>query len=125
MNKKVLKIVSTLLMIIMLVTVSVSSFADGEMITPGTLEGTYSDSTQLQTIGQRIIGFLQTVGVIISVIILIVIGIKYMLGSAEEKAEYKKTLMPYFIGAILIFAASAFAQAIYDFVTGFSTTTGV
>lgn len=42
-----------------------------------------------------------------------------MMGSAEEKAEYKKTLMPYFIGAVLIFAASAFAQAIYSFVSNF------
>ena len=34
-----------------------------------------------------------------------VIGIKYMMGSAEEKAEYKKTMLPYLIGAIILFAA--------------------
>ena len=46
---------------------------------------------------------------------LVVIGIKYMMGSAEEKAEYKKTLMPYIIGAALVFAASAIAGIIYGF----------
>ena len=29
-----------------------------------------------------------------------------MLGSVEEKAEYKKTMIPYVIGAILLFATS-------------------
>ena len=41
-----------------------------------------------------------------------------MMGSAEEKAEYKKTMMPYIVGAALIFAASALAQVIYQFFTG-------
>ena len=36
-----------------------------------------------------------------------------MMGSAEEKAEYKKTLLPYVIGAVLVFAAAAIASMIY------------
>ncbi len=68
--------------------------------------------------GKQIVYILQTVGIVLSVIVLIVIGIKYMMGSAEEKAEYKKTFMPYIIGAALIFAASVFAQVAYDFFTG-------
>ena len=44
-----------------------------------------------------ILGVVQTVGSLIAIISLIVLGIKYMMGSVEEKAEYKKTLMPYFI----------------------------
>lgn len=38
-----------------------------------------------------------------------------MTGSVEERAEYKKTLMPYIIGAALVFAASTIAGAIYGF----------
>lgn len=65
---------------------------------------------------KALIGFIKTVGVIVSVVIIIIIGIKYMLGSAEEKAEYKKSLMPYVIGSAVLFGASAFSQIIYDFV---------
>ena len=32
--------------------------------------------------------------VVLSVIMLIVLGIKYMLGSVDEKANYKETLLP-------------------------------
>ena len=38
-----------------------------------------------------------------------------MMGSAEEKAEYKKTLLPYVIGAALVFAASTIATVVYNF----------
>ena len=51
---------------------------------------------------------------------LTVIGIKYLMGSAEEKADYKKSLMPYVVGAALVFTASVFAQAIYEFFNGWN-----
>ena len=41
-----------------------------------------------------------------------------MMGSAEEKAEYKKTMIPYLVGAILVFAASTIANFVYNFVSG-------
>ena len=47
------------------------------------------------------------VGSGVAVIALIILGIKYMMGSVEEKAEYKKTMMPYVIGALMVFGASA------------------
>ena len=41
-----------------------------------------------------------------------------MMGSAEEKAEYKKTLLPYIIGAAFVFAASTIASIIFSFANG-------
>ena len=37
-----------------------------------------------------------------------------MMGSLEERAEYKKTLMPYVIGAVMMFAASSLVNIIYN-----------
>lgn len=66
-------------------------------------------------VGNQIITVVSTIGSIASVIILVVLGLKYMMGSAEEKAEYKKTLLPYVIGAGLVFAASTIATVVYNF----------
>lgn len=68
----------------------------------------------LKSIGGTIIKMVSTVGSILSIIVLVVLGIKYMIGSVEEKAEYKKTFLPFVIGAALIFAASNIANVIYD-----------
>ena len=45
-----------------------------------------------------------------------ILGVKYMMGSAEERAEYKKSMLPYLIGAILLFGASAIANMVVSLV---------
>lgn len=113
MNNKLVKIFSILLMVTMLCSITLNVFAlTPSQITP---ENNVDGATGIQTVGKKIVGILQTVGIVLSVIILIVLGIKYMMGSAEEKADYKKSMMPYIVGAALIFSASAFAQVIYGF----------
>ena len=65
-----------------------------------------------------ILGFINLIGIAISVIVLALIGIKYMLGSLEEKAEYKKTMIPYLVGAVLIFLAPTIANTVYTLIKG-------
>ena len=68
---------------------------------PGTL--TYAlDADQIKDMANRIIGAIQVIGTILSVSVLGVLGIKYMVGSVDERADYKKTLRPYLIGAIMV-----------------------
>ena len=118
--KKICKAIFILLIASMLVSVGVPVFAAVQGVSdPSRLTGENVSGTEKITgIGNQIITILTIVGTVVSVVVLIVLGIKYMMGSAEEKAEYKKTMMPYIIGAALIFAASAFAQVIYQFFTG-------
>ena len=74
------------------------------------------DATKLQNVGNTIIGAIRTVGTIISVAVFAVLGIKYMTGSVEERAEYKKTMMPYLIGAFLLFGITTFLGTIINLV---------
>ena len=60
-------------------------------------------TNEFSRIGRDIIGILRGAGTVVSVIMIIVIGIKYMMGSVEERADYKKSMMPYLIGAIMVF----------------------
>ena len=111
-TKKGLMIVGILL-ILSIFVLSTLCFADD--YPPDSFKGkiTTTDTTKVQTSGGKIVGLIRVVGTIASVGMLIVLGIKYLMGSAEERAEYKKTLFPYFIGAILIFGASNLTQVIY------------
>ena len=119
MSKKMAKIVNALFIALMIVSVTSSVFATS--ISPTDINGTGASDTgvqEIKNVGNSIVNILQTVGIVISVVILIVLGIKYMMGSAEEKAEYKKTMIPYLVGAILIFAASILANVVYQFASG-------
>lgn len=78
------------------------------------LTGSQTEVAVLKDAGNDIIKIITSIGIVISVVVLIALGIKYMMGSVEERAEYKKTLIPYLIGAALLFAASTIAQIIYE-----------
>ncbi len=82
-------------------------------------EGKDASSVELAKKANYIFTVLRTIGVVLSVVILMIIGIKYMLGSVEEKANYKETLLPYIIGAFLLFAGSVLPQIIYNFMQNF------
>ena len=115
-NKKIIKGITMLVMILTICSIAFNVFA----LTPGEVTGDSATAkvTGIKTIGNNIVKILQTVGVVLSVIILIVLGIKYMMGSAEEKAEYKKTMIPYLVGAILIFASTTIVNVVYNIANG-------
>lgn len=116
MNKVVVKILSMILITMVIISIAVSCFA----LSPDEITGSdnVTGTSQITTLGNNIVGIFQVVGVVLSVVVIIVLGIKYMLGSAEEKSEYKKSMLPYVVGAALIFAGSIFANVIYQFFNG-------
>lgn len=68
------------------------------------------DDSEAATIIDKILSLITTVGTVVSILMLAILGVKYMLGSVEEKAEYKKDLVPYFIGAALLFGICAIVK---------------
>lgn len=63
-----------------------------------------------------IVTMVRTIGIMVSVITLSIIGIKYMLGSLEDRAQYKQTLIPWLIGAIFVFAITTVPTLIFKLV---------
>lgn len=104
------KMIAIVIMLIIICTFATTSYG----LQLKELNGTPTQVETLKNAGNSIVKVVLTIGIVVSVIMLILLGIKYMMGSVEEKAEYKKTLIPYIIGAGLVFAASGIAQIIYD-----------
>lgn len=108
---KVTKIISIVMIVTMLIALVTPVFA----VDPATIKANEDNTGKITSLGSQIIGIVTTIGSVVAVLVLVVLGVKYMMGSAEEKAEYKKTLMPYVIGAVLVFAASTIAGVIFSF----------
>lgn len=113
--KKMMKVISIFICIVMMINVGVYAFGVGD-INPG--NQSQNADTAIKQMGNNALGIIQVVGIVLSVLMLIVIGIKYMLGSTEEKAEYKKSLMPYVIGAAIVFTGSMIPNIIYNIANG-------
>lgn len=113
--KKQVKVISMVL-IVMFVMMSLSTVVLGlsDKIDKIGAGSESAATAKVEDLGGKIVSILQVVGIVVAIVVLLVLGIKYMMGSAEEKAEYKKTMIPYVIGAILLFAATTIVNMVYN-----------
>lgn len=104
-----------LTMLFILQTISNATTIDTDEWRPGEL-----DPDQMETLTDTagvIVSAIRIIGIIVTVVVLMILGIKYMTGSASEKAEYKKTMIPYLVGVVLFFSLSQILGIIIDIVS--------
>lgn len=114
---KITKIISIMLVIMIIFALVSNVFGAGQVISSMS-EGSKIDSSKTGDLGKmagNVVGFIRTAAVILGVILLTVIGIKFMLGSAEEKAEYKKSLVPLVVGIVVVMASAQIATMLFNF----------
>ena len=114
--KKTVKIIAILLLISTMVMVTMPVFAGAsDLITDVTKDVTIDkdNAVGLATMAGKVISMIRTIAVIGGVVIITFLGIKFMMGSAEEKAEYKKSFMPLIIGIVVVMAASQIATMLF------------
>lgn len=113
------KVIKKIRIIVFVLIISLMMFASNVYADP-IIDAEYykppeiGNAGKVATIGNTIIGGIQFVGSIVSVIVLIIIGIRFMVGSAEQRAEYKEAMRPYIIGAIMLFSISNLLGIISD-----------
>lgn len=70
------------------------------------------DANKVKTMIGKILGVITNIGIVISVIVPAIIGIKYILSSPEGKAEYKKDMIPYMVGVLLLFSVCSVVKIV-------------
>lgn len=71
-------------------------------------------SDDLKKMSDTIYNILLVAGIIIAIIVGLIMGIKFIIGGIEEKAEIKAMLIPYIIGCVVVFGAFAIWKAVVD-----------
>ncbi len=119
--KGTVKIISALLVVLMLIMVATPVFAQKPkdiltaVDTKIAADTTDPDSNgKIKETAARIIKIIRYAAVILGVVLIAVFGLKFMIGSAEEKAEYKKSFVPLIIGIVVVFGATYIAQLIFS-----------
>lgn len=122
MRKDTIKKILSIILVLLIMSFILPQFSFAvDTINPENWEPTKYTEEQVQEItgiAATIVGVIRVIGVIVTVIVLIVLGIKYMAGSASERADYKKTMIPYLVGALIFFGLSQILAAIIQVVSG-------
>lgn len=64
-----------------------------------------ADTTAMKTTISDVAGVLTGIGIIVAVIAAAVLGIQFILGSTEQQAKIKESIIPYVCGCAVIFGA--------------------
>lgn len=110
------------LIILILITVLCSfnvSYADNQQEIDNLSSQIYNadaiNGSKLTTVGANIAWYISWVAIIVSVIVLMQKGIKFITSAPEGKAEVKKELMPWAIGLVILFSMNIVLNFIIDF----------
>lgn len=118
MMRKMIKISLILVSVLLIANVTfasdVGNFING--LTGTTPEGDVS--SKIEGASGQILTTVQLVGAAVAVIMLMVVAIKYFSAAPGEKAELKKKLVVYVVGAVILFAATGIIQIVKSFGTG-------
>ena len=81
-------------------------FSQGEnFINQGKNSNTDINEVEFKALYKNLYNFLLAIGIIITIIVGALLGLKYMFGSIEQQVKVKETLLPYLVGCIIIFGA--------------------
>ena len=111
--KRKVKIFSIIMLIIITVSSFMATISYADIIDPND----YNPNNSTEEVPEKftnMVGIIQTIGVILSIIVIGLLGIKYMTGSVEEKADYKKSMIPFLVGTVLIVAVGTIIRIVND-----------
>ncbi len=120
------KIISILLLVMLLLVCNINNVYADDITDPTTVINSMSGAkasnmasadNSIGDIINTVIGLLQVAGTGISVLVVTVLGIKYLIASPSEKADTKKEILPIVIGCVLLFGAVNLMAAISDLST--------
>ena len=112
MKNKLIRILIIIFSILLLANVSLASQLPQATPPDQKISDTISNTTN------AILSTVQLVGTVVAVIMIMVIAIKYFSAAPGEKAELKKKLVVYVVGAVILFAATGIIQIVKVFGTG-------
>ena len=95
----------TLFLIIIISTCNVMAFNPDKYNPFSAKNGgplTKADASTLFEMGEKVWGTLRNISLAVAFVTLAIIGLKYMFGSVDQKAEYKAKLLPWAIGVIMV-----------------------
>lgn len=66
----------------------------------------------------KVLGAIQIIGIVLSVMALMILGIKEMVSSVEERSNIKKAMPVYILGVAMVASMTTLPKIIYDIAQG-------
>jgi type IV secretory pathway VirB2 component (pilin) len=68
----------------------------------------------VNVVAGTIINWIWGISIVVAVIVVMIIGLKFIVGSTQEKAKYKESLVPLVVGIVLIVFATTLVKFLFN-----------
>lgn len=79
------------------------------------------DNTSMKNASELVYNIFLILGMAVAVIVGMIMGIKFITGSIDEKADVKNSLIPYVAGCVVVFGAFAIWKFVLNIIQGIPT----
>ena len=79
------------------------------------------DNTSMKNASELVYNIFLILGMAVAVIVGMIMGIKFITGSIDEKADVKNSLIPYVAGCVVVFGAFAIWKFVLNIMQGIQT----
>lgn len=110
MKKRIIKILLSIITISIILSLSIVFATPFDQYSNAS-----ANTSDIEVLGGKVIGVINVAGTVIAICVLLFIGMKFMLAAPSERADLKGALVPYIVGAVLLFASVNIASIIYKF----------
>ncbi len=112
---KISKVVIAFMIVMSITTICFGEEVIPYEINPEEFTPTYkTDITEARVLGNVILGYIRNIAAISSVVLIAFLGIKFMIGSVEQRAEYKKSFLPLIIGMFIVLTSSTLLNLVWN-----------
>lgn len=121
LNKKIFKVIFVVIILLNLCILKVNaidSIIQGADDFLNTEQSDLLNKESVKKVSDRLFSVFMAVGVALILTVGVILGIQFMMGSIEEKVKVKEALIPYVIGAIVIFGAFGIWSVVYEALSG-------
>ncbi len=119
MNKKLKKaLILLFITTIVFFNITPISMAAEGLIQVNTITAKGNDvaANDMVNVVGRILGLIRNIAVVLAVVIIAYLGIKFIMGSPEEKSEYQKSFIPLVVGIVVVVGAVQIATMLFGVV---------
>lgn len=114
-RKKIIKKIAIIMLMLFIIFLEYKTFAiKASDLNPNDRGLGYLNNS-IKYFGGSVLGTIRNIAAISSVILIAIFGLKFMFGSVDQKAEYKKYFMPLIVGMVVVVSGTSIASFIWDF----------
>lgn len=95
-------------------TISLADKPDVNNVVTGVENSNATVPGEVTNIGGTVMNWIWGISIVVAIVVLMITGLKFIVGSTQEKAKYKESLIPLVVGVLILVFATTIVRILFS-----------